>query len=56
VFSPNGRSLAVEDIRNDVRVWDTCDVCQDPQRLAALAARQSVRELTPGERATFDAG
>lgn len=55
-FSPDGRALAVEDIGYDVRVWDTCDVCQDPKRLAALAARQSVRELSPGERATFDVG
>ena len=54
VFSPDSRELAVEDTSNVVRVWDTCDVCENPSRLAALAARQSVRELTPGERATFN--
>jgi hypothetical protein len=27
--------------------------CQNPKRLAHLAAQESVRELTPGERATF---
>jgi WD40 repeat protein len=53
-FSPDSRNLAVEDTGNVVRVWDTCDVCENPTRLSALAARQSVRELTPGERATFN--
>ena len=28
-------------------------VCEDTRRLSERAARQSVRELTPGERATF---
>jgi class 3 adenylate cyclase/WD40 repeat protein/energy-coupling factor transporter ATP-binding protein EcfA2 len=55
-FSPDSRELAVEDTRNVLRVWDTCDVCENPQRLARLAAQQSVRELTPGERATFGVG
>jgi len=31
-------------------------VCQNPRALAQLAARQSVRELTPSERATFGLG
>jgi WD40 repeat protein len=53
VFSPDSRELAVEDTSNVVWVWDTCDVCENPTRLAELAARESVRELTPAERATF---
>jgi WD40 repeat protein len=53
VFSPDGRELAIEDTSDVLRIWDTCDVCDDPARLAELAARQSVRELTPEERATF---
>jgi class 3 adenylate cyclase/WD40 repeat protein len=52
-FSPDSHELAVQDTRNVVRVWDTCAVCENPTRLAQLAAQQSVRELTPGERATF---
>jgi WD40 repeat protein len=53
-FSPDSRNLAVEDTSKVVRVWDTCDICENPTRLSELAARQSVRELTPGERATFN--
>jgi class 3 adenylate cyclase/WD40 repeat protein/energy-coupling factor transporter ATP-binding protein EcfA2 len=53
-FSPNGQELAVEDTSNVVRVWDTCALCENPKRLAVLAARQSVRALTPGERRTFN--
>jgi class 3 adenylate cyclase/WD40 repeat protein/energy-coupling factor transporter ATP-binding protein EcfA2 len=53
VFSPDSRALAVENTRNVVRIWDTCAVCENPTRLAQLAAQQSVRDLTPGERATF---
>jgi WD40 repeat protein len=56
VFSPDSKQLAVEDTDYVLRIWDTCDVCQDPKRLAARAAQQSVRELTPGERATFNVG
>jgi class 3 adenylate cyclase/WD40 repeat protein/energy-coupling factor transporter ATP-binding protein EcfA2 len=52
-FSPDSGELAVEDTRDVVRVWDTCAVCENPTRLAALAGQRSVRELTPGERATF---
>jgi class 3 adenylate cyclase/WD40 repeat protein len=52
-FSGDGRDLAVEDTSNVVRVWDTCAICENPPRLAALAAQQSVRELTPAERRTF---
>ena len=54
VFSPDGRELAVEDTRNVLRIWDTCDVCQDAKRLSKLAAERSVRKLTPGERAAFE--
>jgi class 3 adenylate cyclase/WD40 repeat protein/tRNA A-37 threonylcarbamoyl transferase component Bud32/energy-coupling factor transporter ATP-binding protein EcfA2 len=52
-FSPDSRELAVEDTSNVVWVWDTCAACENPTRLAQLAALQSVRELTPSERATF---
>jgi class 3 adenylate cyclase/energy-coupling factor transporter ATP-binding protein EcfA2 len=55
-FSPDGRSLAVEDTSDTVRVWDTCAVCENAGALAALAAKQTVRGLTPGERATFNVG
>ena len=55
-FSPDSRELAVEDTSDVVRVWDTCDICENPARLAALAARDSVRSLTAGERATFNVG
>jgi WD40 repeat protein len=53
-FSPNSQALAVEDTSNTVRVWDTCAVCENPKALAVLAARESVRSLTPDERRTFD--
>ena len=52
-FSPDSHELAVEDTSNVLRVWDTCDVCQNPSRLAQLATQQSVRGLSAGERATF---
>jgi class 3 adenylate cyclase/WD40 repeat protein/energy-coupling factor transporter ATP-binding protein EcfA2 len=52
-FSPDSRKLAVEDTSNVLWVWDTCNICQNPTRLASLAARESVRALTPSERATF---
>ena len=52
-FSADSHELAVEDTSNIVRVWDTCAVCENPTRLAQLAAQESVRALTPGERATF---
>jgi WD40 repeat protein len=55
-FSPDSREIAVEDTSNIVRVWDTCKVCENPARLAGLAARDSVRSLTQGERATFNVG
>jgi WD40 repeat protein len=54
VFSPDSRELAVEDTRNVLRVWDTCDVCQNPHRLSELTAHESVRKLTSAERATFN--
>jgi class 3 adenylate cyclase/WD40 repeat protein/energy-coupling factor transporter ATP-binding protein EcfA2 len=53
VFSPDSRELAVEDTSNVLRVWDTCDVCENPGRLDQLAAQHSVRGLSAGERATF---
>jgi WD40 repeat protein len=53
VFSPDSRELAVEDTSNVVRIWDTCAICENPNRLARLAAQESVRVLTPSERATF---
>ncbi len=56
VFSPDSRELAVEDTANVVWVWDTCSICENATRLAEVAARESVRGLTPGERATFDVG
>ncbi|HKO27442.1 MAG TPA: hypothetical protein VJU80_08300, partial [Solirubrobacteraceae bacterium] len=52
-FSPNSREVAVEDTSHVVWVWDTCDICENPKALATLAARESVRRLTPSERATF---
>jgi WD40 repeat protein len=56
VFSPDSRRLAVQDATNVLWVWDTCDVCENPKRLSELAAQQSVRALTPSERATFNVG
>ena len=55
VFSPDSSSLAVEDTTDVVRVWDSCEICENPTRLARRAAAESVRSLTPGERMTFDA-
>jgi WD40 repeat protein len=52
-FSPDSQELAVEDTSNVLWVWDTCAVCENPAKLAQLAARESVRELSPSERATF---
>jgi WD40 repeat protein len=54
VFSPDGRALAVEDSGNVVRVWDTCSICENAKRLSQLAAKESVRALTPSELATFN--
>jgi class 3 adenylate cyclase/WD40 repeat protein len=56
VFSPDSRELAVEDTSNVVWVWDTCSICENAARLAQVAAHESVRGLTPGERATFEVG
>ncbi len=52
-FSPDGRELAVEDTSNVVWIWDTCEICENAKRLSQLAAQESVRQLTPSERATF---
>lgn len=56
VFSPDGRELAVKDSTGAIWVWDTCEICQSPQLLARRAARESVRQLTPSERETFNLG
>jgi WD40 repeat protein len=53
-FSPDSQLLAIEDTATVVRVWDTCAMCENPAKLAARAASESVRALTPGERATFN--
>jgi WD40 repeat protein len=53
-FSPDSQLVAIEDTANVVRVWDTCAMCENPAKLAARAASESVRALTPGERATFN--
>jgi WD40 repeat protein len=53
VFSADSRELAVEDAGYLLRVWDTCDICENPTALAHLAAQESVRPLSPSERATF---
>jgi WD40 repeat protein len=55
VFSPDSRELAVVDTSDVLRLWDTCDVCENPARLAKLAKAASVRTLTPGERGVFNA-
>jgi WD40 repeat protein len=55
-FSPDSAELAVEDTSNVLRVWDTCAVCENPARLAQLAAQVSVRGLSTSERATFNVG
>lgn len=52
-FSADGRELAVIDTSNLVRVWDTCESCENAARLERLAAAESVRALTPAERQTF---
>jgi len=53
VFSPDSSELAVEDTANVVRVWDSCEFCENPTELARRAAAESVRSLTASERATF---
>ncbi len=53
VFSPDNRRLAVEDASDVVRVWDSCEICENPAQLARRAAAESVRPLTASERATF---
>ncbi len=53
VFSPDSSELAVEDISDVVRVWDSCEICENPTQLARRAAAESVRPLTASERATF---
>jgi WD40 repeat protein len=54
IFSPDSRELAVVDTSDVLRVWDTCEACENPTRLAKLAVAASVRTLTASERATFD--
>ncbi len=59
VFSPDSRELAVEDTRHVLRVWDTCDVCQNPRaspswpggRACASSRRASARRSGSAEAA-----
>ena len=53
VFSPDSAELAVEDTSDVVRVWDSCEICENPTQLAERAQAESVRSLTASERATF---
>ncbi|HEU5034018.1 MAG TPA: WD40 repeat domain-containing protein [Mycobacteriales bacterium] len=46
-------SLTVLDENHTLRVWDTCGSCEDPAALERQARAESIRSLTPGERATF---
>ena len=43
VFSPNSSELAVEDTSDVVRVWDSCEICENPKQLERRAAAESVR-------------
>lgn len=53
VFSPDSSELAVEDTSDDVHVWDSCQICEDPGLLARRAAADSVRSLNASEQKTF---
>ncbi len=52
-FSPDSRELMVEDTADVVRLWDSCEACENATLLARRAAAESVRSLTASERATF---
>jgi len=53
-FSPDSRELVVVDTGNVIRVWDTCEACENASALAAIAARDSVRDLSAEELMTYD--
>jgi WD40 repeat protein len=55
-FSPDSRELAVLDNSSVLHVWDTCNIFENATALARLTAKESVRPLTAGERATFGVG
>jgi WD40 repeat protein len=46
-------TLAVLDQQHTVRAWDTCAVCENAAALERRMRAETVRRLTPGERATF---
>jgi WD40 repeat protein len=46
-------SLAVLDNHQIMHIWDTCPICENAQALAHQLQEESVRQLTPGERAEF---
>jgi WD40 repeat protein len=56
VFSPDGRTLATDDSKGIVRVWDACTACGNAKALLALASQRATRHLTPLERSTFLGG
>ncbi|HEU5034016.1 MAG TPA: TIR domain-containing protein [Mycobacteriales bacterium] len=49
----SARSLAVLDEHYTLRIWDTCAICEDAAALQQQMRAETVRSLTPGERATF---
>jgi WD40 repeat protein len=54
-FSADGRFVVTQS--DDVlRVWRTCEACEDRDALMALAGSRVTRELTPLERSTFLSG
>jgi WD40 repeat protein len=52
-FSRDSRRLAASTTGGLLEVWDTCDICENPDALVRRLAQESVRQLTPGERTTF---
>ena len=54
VFSPDSRQLAVQDTSDVLRLWDTCASARTRRGWPRWRPRESVRTLTPGERATFN--
>jgi WD40 repeat protein len=55
-LSPGGGTLATLDQVGIVRVWQTCDRCEDPEALLALAKTRVTRTLSPAERRIFGVG
>ena len=41
---------------NDVRLWDACTDCENPQALLRLAGSRVTRSLTAAERTEFGVG